>query len=44
MSKIETDGVLKYAPDEIGACDRGKIYDKDKLDCVFNNCDATVLY
>ena len=35
MSKIEIDGVLKYAPNEIGAWDRGKIYDKDKLDCIF---------
>ena len=26
MSKIEIDGVLKYAPDEIGARDRGKIF------------------
>ena len=26
MSKIEIDRVLKYAPDEIGARDRGKIY------------------
>ena len=34
MSNIEIDGVLKYAPDEIGARDRGKIYDKDKLDCI----------
>ena len=35
MSKIESDADLKYAPDEIGAWDRGKIYDKDKLDCIF---------
>ena len=28
MSKIENDGVLKYVPDEIGAWDRGKIYEK----------------
>ena len=35
MSKIDIDGVLKYAPDEIGAWDRGNIYDKDKLDCIF---------
>ena len=26
MSKIEIDGVLKYAPDEIGTRHRGKIY------------------
>ena len=26
MSKMELVGVLKYAPDEIGAQDRGKIY------------------
>ena len=31
MSKI----VLKYAPDEIGAWGCGKIYDKDKLGCIF---------
>ena len=35
ISKIETYGDFKYAPDEIGAWDRGKIYDKDKLDCIF---------
>ena len=35
LSKIEIDGILKYAPDKIGARDRGKIYDKDKLDCIF---------
>ena len=35
MSQIEIDGVLKYAPYEIGAWDWGKIYDKDKLDCMF---------
>ena len=35
MSKIKIDGVLKNAPDEIGVWDRGKIYDKDKLDCIF---------
>ena len=35
MSKIEIDGVSKYVPDEIGARDRGKIYDNDKLDCIF---------
>ena len=34
MSKIDLDGVLKYAPDEIGAWDRGRIYGKDKLDCI----------
>ena len=32
MSKIEIDGILKYA---LGARDRGNIYDKDKLDCIF---------
>ena len=35
MSKIEIDGILKYAPDKIVARDRGKIYDKEKLDCIF---------
>ena len=35
MSKIEIDRVLKYAPDEIGYWERGKIYGKDKLDCTF---------
>ena len=35
MSKIEIGGVLKYSPDKIGAQDRGKIYEKDKLDCIF---------
>ena len=35
MSKIETDGILKCASDKIGARDRGKINDKDKLDCIF---------
>ena len=35
MKKIEIDGVLKYAPDKIRAWERGKIYDKDKLDCIF---------
>ena len=35
MSKIESDRVLKYALDEIGAWDRGKAYDKDKVDCRF---------
>ena len=35
MSKIDIEWVLKYATDEIGAWDRGKIYDKDKLDCIF---------
>ena len=35
MSKIEIDGILKYAPDKIGAPDCEKIYDKDKLDCIF---------
>ena len=35
MGKIEIDRALKYAPDEIGAWDRGKIYDKDKLDRTF---------
>ena len=35
MSKIKIDGVLKHAPDKIGARDSGKIYDKDKLDCIF---------
>ena len=35
MSKIKIDGVLKYIPDEIGASERGKIYDKDKQDCIF---------
>ena len=35
MSKIEIDGTLKPAPDKIGARDRGMIYDKDKLDCIF---------
>ena len=35
MSKIKIDGVLKYTPDEIGASERGKIYDKDKQDCIF---------
>ena len=35
ISKIEIGGVLKYAPDKIGARDRRKIYDNDKLDCIF---------
>ena len=35
MNKIEIDSILKYAPDKIGAQDRGKIYDNDKLDCIF---------
>ena len=35
ISKIEIDGVLRYAPDKTGARDRGKIYDKDELDCIF---------
>ena len=35
MSKTEIDGVLKYAPDKIGVRDRGKIYGKYKLDCIF---------
>ena len=35
MSRIEIDGILRYAPDKIGAQDHGKIYDKDKLDCIF---------
>ena len=35
ISKIEVDRVLKYVPDEIGAWKRGKIYDKDKLECTF---------
>ena len=35
MSKIEIDGILKYAPDKIGARDRGIIYDKNKLGCIF---------
>ena len=34
MSKIEVDGILKYSPDKISARDGGKIYDKDKLDCI----------
>ena len=28
MSKIEIVGVLKHIPDEIGAWERGKIYEK----------------
>ena len=35
MSKIEIDGILKYTPDKTGARHRGKIYDKNKLDCMF---------
>ena len=35
MSKIEIDSILKYAPDKIGARDRGMIYDNNKLDCIF---------
>ena len=35
ISKIEIDGVLKYDPDKIRTRDRGKIYNKDKLDCMF---------
>ena len=35
MSKIEIDGILRNPPDKIGAQDRGKIYDKDKIDCIF---------
>ena len=35
MSKIEIDSILKYVPDKIGARDRGKIYDNDKLDYIF---------
>ena len=35
MSKIEIDGVLKYVSDKIGARDRGRIYDNDKLDYIF---------
>ena len=35
MSRTEIDGILRYAPDKIGAQDHGKIYDKDKLDCIF---------
>ena len=35
MSKIEMDIILKYAPDKIGAQNRGKVNDKDKLDCAF---------
>ena len=35
MSKIEIDGILKYAPYKIGARDRGKTYDNDELDCMF---------
>ena len=35
ISNIEIDRVLKYVPDEIGAWKRGKIYDKDKLECTF---------
>ena len=35
MSKIEIDSILKYGPDKVGARDRGKIYDKDKLDYIF---------
>ena len=34
MSKTEIGWVLKYATDEIGAWDREKIYDKDKLDSI----------
>ena len=35
MSKIEMNIILKYAPDKIGAQNRGKVNDKDKLDCAF---------
>ena len=35
MSKIEIDGVLEYVSDKIGARDRGRIYDDDKLDYIF---------
>ena len=35
ISNIEIDRVLKHVPDEIGAWKRGKIYDKDKLECTF---------
>ena len=35
MSKIEIDGIFKYVPDKIGAQDCGKIYDNNKLDCMF---------
>ena len=35
MSKIEIDGILKFAPDKIGTRDSENIYDKDKLDCIF---------
>ena len=42
MSKIEIDSILKYAPDKIGAWDRGKIYDKYKLDCILW-CNSTIL-
>ena len=35
MSKIESDGILKYAPDKVGTRDRGETYDNDKLDCIF---------
>ena len=35
ISKIEIDRVLKYDPDKIGTRDHGKIYNKDKLDCMF---------
>ena len=44
MSKNEIDRVLKYAPDEIGARDGGKIYMiKLNYTVYFNNCDPTVL-
>ena len=44
MSKNEIDRVLKYAPDEIGARDCGKIYMiKVNYTVYFNNCDPTVL-